>query len=131
MGYGTLEYEMLAKSNPNTSFKGKKGGFKGKHDAKGKFLPRCKKEELEKMAEEKEKDPMVKYPQLPDNWVKQTITGEASYDETVKEISNQLKRTIVGAEFFNRKYFRYYLNFFLKTKFLILAPSASYQYWKT
>lgn len=38
---------------------------------------------------------MVLNPQLPPGWVKQTITGDASYDETVKEISNKLKPTIV------------------------------------
>ena len=34
-------------------------------------------------------------PQLPDNWVKETLTGSSSYDQTVTEISSQLKRTLV------------------------------------
>ena len=43
-----------------------------------------------------EENPMVKFPQLPDGWVKQTITGDASYDETVNEISNKLKATTLN-----------------------------------
>ncbi len=39
---------------------------------------------------------MVKYPQLPDNWLKKTDNGEASYEETMHEINKKLKQTIVS-----------------------------------
>lgn len=92
MGYGTPEYELISKQNTHRVYKHRKGGFKGKHNGHKKFDPRVK-TEPEKI--KPEKDPMVMYPQLPDNWVKKTETGNASYDESVREISSQLKRTIV------------------------------------
>jgi hypothetical protein len=45
--------------------------------------------------ENESEPPMVEFQKLPENWIRPTITGDISYDETVREINNQLKRTIV------------------------------------
>ena len=43
----------------------------------------------------KEKVEPFSLPQLPKDWVKETLTGSISYDQTVSDISSQLKRTLV------------------------------------
>ncbi len=80
MGYGTFKNDM----KPRGDFLSKK--------KKNKFKE-IKKEEIK--TEVKTEPTMVMYPQLPENWTKQTYTGDASYDETVNEINKQLKRTMV------------------------------------
>lgn len=89
MGFGTPEYDATLKSDFK-HFKPKPHKNK-KNNFKGKLTP--KNESPEALDE---KDPMVKYPELPENWVKPSMTGSLSYDETVNEISKQLKRTIVS-----------------------------------
>ncbi len=94
MGYGTLEYEIMSKTSSKKDIN-KNGNFKrNKFYNKKKFWAKSKEDEVVKV--ESEENCMVMYPQLPDNWVKKTETGEPSYDETVREINRQLKRTIVN-----------------------------------
>ena len=90
MGFGTPQSDLMSKgfpTGPPKSFHKKKFHQKNKNQ----HPVASNDNELTR-----EKDPMVKYPQLPEGWVKQTVTGNASYDETVNEISNKLKRTIVS-----------------------------------
>lgn len=85
IGFGTPEYEAKSQAYFEGLKEKKKKSFKSNSRALGRE-PGLVKEE----------NPMVKYPELPEGWVKPTMTGDASFDETVKEISNQLKRTIVS-----------------------------------
>jgi hypothetical protein len=55
-----------------------------------------KNEKVAEAAKEDAEQPLVCYPKLPDGWVRDTNTGDLSYDLTVNEISNKLKRTIVS-----------------------------------
>ena len=89
MGFGTPQYDLMSNGFSN---KAPKSFHKKKfhHNKKEQPVALIENDLIH------EKDPMVKYPQLPEGWVKQTITGNASYDETVIEISNKLKRTIVS-----------------------------------
>ena len=88
MGYGTPEYAIKSQ-NYMKNLKEKRS--KKKFDAKN-F-------KSEIVSVKKEKDPMIMFPQLPDNWVRPTATGNASYDDSVNEINNKLKRTIVRFKF--------------------------------
>jgi hypothetical protein len=43
-----------------------------------------------------EENPVFDKPELPPDWVQESLTGEKSYDESVKEIRAHLKTTIVS-----------------------------------
>ena len=90
MKFGTLEYDLKASSSfSKHKFKKKKNDFLKKKEIKNNV-------EVETMNKEVEKNKdLVCYPKLPDGWVRNTNTGDLSYDLTVNEISNKLKRTIV------------------------------------
>ena len=87
MKFGTVEYDLRAKksyfSREDKHFNKKKQHF----DKKGN-------NSNSQIKEENVEQPFIG-PMLPPNWVKETITGDQSYDETVKEISDKLKRTLV------------------------------------
>ena len=93
MGYGTLEHEIMSKASPQISFKAKKV-YKEKWQKKKNSY--WSKDKDNKVIDANEECPIVKYPQLPDNWLKKTDNGEASYEETVHEINKKLKQTIVS-----------------------------------
>ncbi len=93
MGYGTLEHEIMSKASPQISFKTKKV-YKEKWQKKKNSY--WSKDKGNKVIDANEECPMVKYPQLPDNWLKKTDNGEASYEETMHEINKKLKQTIVS-----------------------------------
>ena len=76
MKYGTFEYEA---NKPFFEKNSKKKQF-GKKNAKEK-----KNENV---------DPFS-FPKVPDSWVKESLTGSSSLDQTSIEINNQLKRTLV------------------------------------
>ena len=42
-----------------------------------------------------EENPLFDKPELPPDWVKDSVTGEKSYDESVKDIRAHLKTTFV------------------------------------
>jgi hypothetical protein len=77
MKYGTVEYEA------NKPF----------------FEKNSKKQQIgKKTAKEKKTesvDPLFSFPKVPDGWVKESLTGSSSLDQTSIEINNQLKRTLV------------------------------------
>ena len=82
MSFGTPQFELKSQS-----FENKKNKYKKKKE-KNKIS-------TDTNTNKDEKDPMVNYPQLPEGWVKESYTGNPSYDETANEINAQMKRTIV------------------------------------
>ena len=86
MKFGTLEYDLMHKKEhvEKMPFNRKKNKNNSRPDAKAKEHNSTKVNEK-----------TVFGPQLPDNWTKPSVTGDASIDETVREIENKLKRTIV------------------------------------
>lgn len=84
MGYGTPEYAIKSQNYLKN--------LKEKKSKQKKFDVKNVKTEI--VSVKTEKDPMIMFPQLPDNWVRPTATGNASYDDSVNEINNKLKRTI-------------------------------------
>lgn len=77
IGFGTLEYDMIQKKKQTLRFENK--NFKGN------------KKKIQKKLVQNVNESTVYGPQLPEGWVKETITGNQSYDETVKEIRFQLR----------------------------------------
>jgi hypothetical protein len=85
MNFGTFEYDLRAKNNY--------------FSRKDKYNNRKINNSKAQMKEEKVEQPIIG-PMLPPNWIKETITGNESYDETVKEIRDKLKKTLVTTYFF-------------------------------
>ncbi len=89
MKFGTLEYDLKACSS-HSSF------IKHKFNKKNEFKRLVIKNETIETKEDENNKQLVCYPKLPDGWVRNTNTGDLSYDLTVNEISNKLKRTQVN-----------------------------------
>jgi len=87
MNFGTFEYDLKAK-NAYFSRTDKHSNKKKQHFNTKKSYSNVK------TKEENDEQPFIG-PVLPPNWIKETITGDQSYDETVKEIRDKLKRTLV------------------------------------
>ena len=83
MGFGTIKYDLMSKKFANKLHPVKKQVTK-KKAIKSVNEEAANKEGL-----------LINEPKLPDNWVKDTITGNQSYDETVQTIRLKLKSTIV------------------------------------
>ena len=94
MQFGTVEYDLKNQNEPKKRAKfNKNKSNRNKNNTNNKTV----KKETEKVQSNKEQ-PMAIYPQLPDNWIKPTLTGNESLDETAFEIEQKLKRTLVRFE---------------------------------
>ncbi len=100
MGFGTFQNELNLQSK--FEFKSKKKNLKRSN--KNNQLIKVEKTEIKS-------EPMVMFPQLPENWTKKTITGDSSYDTTMIEINKQLKRTMVFREI---KYLKFSFIYYYK-----------------
>lgn len=80
--------------------------FRNKYDKKAKNK-KAKNEPVKMEIDNNEikKETSVMYPQLPANWKKETYTGDVSYDTTVTEINQKLKRTMVFIFYPGKKHF--------------------------
>lgn len=86
MNFGTLNYDLMSH----------KSVFKNVNKSKINNLNKNKfKNNEEKVSE------YYDNPKLPEGWTKDTITGNESYDQTVKAIRTQLKSTVVSSPFNN------------------------------
>ena len=97
MGFGTAKYDAylwssrFAKPRKNNK---KKGGAFGRNQPT--TTTNGAKQEKQEPSGARSDEGAV-FPALPEGWVKRenTATGDASYDQTTREIKSQLKRTMV------------------------------------
>ncbi len=78
MGFGTLKYDLMVKKFAQ------------------KLRPSKKKAKKSVVLKPSEENPLINEPKLPEGWVKATLTGDESYDQSVNNIRLQLKTTIVS-----------------------------------
>ena len=91
MGFGTLEYDL--KSSHDSKETKKKFNKKWNKNQPNQSAKTSSNKKTEAVFKKEEAGAI--YPKLPDNWVKKTVTGDVSYDQTVTEIEKKLKRTQV------------------------------------
>lgn len=94
MKFGTIEYDVKRSRNFGFSDKFKKNPKKIQTDAANANVE--KKHTVSEATNPIEENTVFDKPELPPDWIKESITGEQSYDASVKDIRAQLKSTIVS-----------------------------------
>ena len=115
MGFGTPKYDAILWSDRfgrGGKFRRKKKPNQNHHyrNGNGKNSNSEGHQKTESQNEPCKSENGAIYPALPEGWVKRdtTVTGDASYDETMREIKSKLKRTMVRNHIFYYKSFNRY-----------------------